>query len=243
MAFVRENASLRTGPGQDFDRIEVLAGGQQLMILGRDEAGDWLQVEAPDGATGWIFADLLNTGSLMIGAIPVTTAPNLPQCAIAVDGRLRTAYQRSLLGCPIAEAHITWSAWEPFERGAMLWRGDTNRVTVYHSDGWATIDDSWDGVSPPSSRGSPPFGLQAPVRGFGWLWGRRDDVFNWMGWATDIEKGFCALVQDFDRGFIYTKSDASHCTDRWGNRNFSLAHELPRLLSAAYENGASWKSY
>ena len=205
LALVRQSASLRTGPSQEFDRIEVLAGGQQLRLTGRTESGDWLQVQVPDGASGWVSAFLLDTGSLSLETLPVVAALTLPPCTVAVNDQLAVAYQRGLLGCPTGQAHITWSAWEPFERGSMLWRGDTNRVTVYHSDGWVTLHDLWDGVSLPPSRGSPPFGLQVPVRGFGWLWGRRDDVFNWMGWATDIEKGFCALVQDFERGFIYTK--------------------------------------
>ena len=55
-------------------------------------------------------------------------------------------------------------------------------------------------------RGAPPPGLEAPERGFGYVWGVRDDFFEMLGWATDRERGFCARVQDFDRGFVLVSS-------------------------------------
>lgn len=242
-ATAQRAVNLRTGPSQDFDRIRLLPPGEVVSILGRTAQGDWLQVKTSDGATGWVSAPYLTIDNATIAALPVVVTPTLVPCSIEVDGRLRSAYGRNTLGCPVSNARIVWAAWQPFERGAMLWRDDVNQVTVfYQGAGWTTLPDQWDQVTAAPSRGAAPPGLQAPVRGFGWIWGTRDEVFNGLGWATDQEKGVCLLLQDFEHGFVFAKSGASSCADRRGGSNYSRAAELPPLFIAAYSDGAGWRS-
>ncbi len=45
--------NVRTGPGFGFASIGVLRGGEVVPIIGRNKAGDWLQVQTPFG-DGWI---------------------------------------------------------------------------------------------------------------------------------------------------------------------------------------------
>ena len=105
-----------------------------------------------------------------------------------------------------------WAAWERFERGAMFWRSDTDLSYIFFNEGqWAPVNEHWDGKDVPS-RGNPPQGLYAPERGFGYVWGIRDDLFNRLGWAKEQEKGFCALIQSFDKGFILQSSPTEFCT-------------------------------
>lgn len=140
---------------------------------------------------------------------PVPTAT--PGCALAADPALAGVWERGVLGCAVGPAGITWGAWQPFERGAMYWRSDLNTVYVLFNNGsWFEILDKWDGYAT-ASRGSPPAGLRAPERGFGWVWGTRDDVFNGLGWALDQEKGFCAAVQSFESGVIFQSSRVQSC--------------------------------
>jgi hypothetical protein len=99
----------------------------------------------------------------------------------------------------------------------MFWRNDTNRTFAFFNDGrWAPVDERWDG-QPAPSRGDPPAGLRAPERGFGYAWAIRDDLFQRLGWAADQERGFCAVIKTFDRGFILQSSDVEFCQDNLYN--------------------------
>lgn len=142
---------------------------------------------------------------------PSPTAPPTP-CALGPASFAVPAYNRALFGCAKDGGQIVWAAWEPFERGSMLWRSDSNRSYFFTLGGqWQIIDASWNG-DPPPSRGDPPPDRVQPERGFGWVWGTRDDIFRTLGWATDREKGFCTEVQEFEQGFILQSSSVDSCT-------------------------------
>ena len=65
-----------------------------------------------------------------------------------------------MLGCAIGPTNVVWSAWQPFERGYMLWRSDLNTVYALFNDGrWVEVPEKWGG-QPIRSRGDPPAGLQ-----------------------------------------------------------------------------------
>jgi hypothetical protein len=145
-------------------------------------------------------------------AAPVPTAT--PVCPLGADGQLYDLYSSDLLGCATTTADTVWSAWQPFEGGYLLWRDDTDTVyALYGSDSgsWLEIADTWDGSTLPD-RGDAPAGRQAPIRGFGHVWATSDEIFQNLGWATDQEKGFCATVQRFEKGFLLRSSAVESCT-------------------------------
>ena len=149
-------------------------------------------------------------------ATPSPTAPAptaTATCSVAVDEQFKDEPAAQRLGCPVTgPGSIVWAAWEPFERGSMLWRSDTNSAYVFLSEGrWISIAESWNN-QPVPSRGDPPSGLMAPERGFGYVWGLRDQYFSWLGWATDREKGICIHVQDFEKGFVLKSANVTSCT-------------------------------
>ena len=150
-------------------------------------------------------------GSMTPTPAPSPT-PSPAPCALRPASFAETGYNRALFGCPIDGGQTIWAAWEPFERGSMLWRSDTNRSYFLTLAGqWQVIDASWNGDAPPS-RGEPPPDRVQPERGFGWAWGTDDAIFQALGWATDSEKGFCADVQVFEQGFILQSSSVGSCT-------------------------------
>ena len=96
----------------------------------------------------------------------------------------------------------------------MLWRSAADAVYAFGQQGerrWLEIPDRWSGQAI-RSRGNPPSGRQAPVRGFGYVWGERDDLFALLGWATDQERGFCFTLQPFERGFLLRSKAVQSCT-------------------------------
>jgi hypothetical protein len=134
-------------------------------------------------------------------------------CTVPVHEAFAAVYDPAQSGCATGEGFITWGAWEPFERGAMFWRSDTDRAYIFFNGGeWVQLDEGWDGQEIPS-RGEPPPGMEAPIRGFGYAWATRDDLFNRLGWATAEEMGFCALIQPLERGFLIQSSTVEFCQD------------------------------
>ncbi|MBI5668101.1 MAG: SH3 domain-containing protein [Chloroflexi bacterium] len=54
-----QSVNVREGPGRTFAPVGAARPGQRLQILGRNGAGDWLQVRLEDGREGWIAASLI----------------------------------------------------------------------------------------------------------------------------------------------------------------------------------------
>ncbi len=63
-----EGANLRAGPGTDYPVVGGLYQDAQAPLLGRNQSGDWLQIQLPTGPA-WIFAPLVQT---------TTPIPDLP---------------------------------------------------------------------------------------------------------------------------------------------------------------------
>ena len=63
-----EGANLRAGPGTDYPVVGGLYQNARAPLLGRNQSGDWLQLQLPDGPA-WIYAPLVRT---------TTPIPDLP---------------------------------------------------------------------------------------------------------------------------------------------------------------------
>ena len=72
-----EGANLRAGPGTDFPVVGGLYQNESAPLLGRNQTGDWLQVQLPDGPA-WIFAPLVET-TLPIAELPLIDPPPTPE--------------------------------------------------------------------------------------------------------------------------------------------------------------------
>ncbi len=170
-------------------------------------------------------------------ASPTPTASATP-CSISLAPELSGLYNPAVFGCPAGGSAVIWAAWEPFERGALLWRSDTDTAYAFLTGGrWYPIAARWGG-EPLFSRGEPPAGLLAPERGFGWVWGSDDTLFADLGWALNVEKGFCAQVQPFERGFLLRSNAAASCTSD-NLYNHATSPEWEPVALAAHED--SWQ--
>jgi hypothetical protein len=97
--------------------------------------------------------------------------------------------------CPLTQDYV-WAAYEPFERGYMVWRSDRLEIYVLYSDGsYETFEDTWQEGEPIDLPGSPPDGLYGPVRGFGHLWAGHAHIQERLGWAMAEESGYTMQVE------------------------------------------------
>ena len=68
-----EGANLRAGPGTDYPVVNVLYQDDTAPLLGRNQSGDWLQLDRPTGPA-WIFAPLVQT-TVPIPDLPLINPP------------------------------------------------------------------------------------------------------------------------------------------------------------------------
>ncbi len=109
------------------------------------------------------------------------------------------------------QPHEMDAAFQPFEKGAMIWRGDTNQVYVLYNDGsWEQFADTWQSDQPESDPHIvPPAGRLQPKRGFGLVWREHEQVLEGLGWALEEESTHLVLAQAFERGALL-KLDGQH---------------------------------
>ncbi len=58
------SANLRAGPGTGYSVLDVALVGDELIILGANEQGDWYNIETADGLNAWIAGYLVDTGDV-----------------------------------------------------------------------------------------------------------------------------------------------------------------------------------
>jgi uncharacterized protein YgiM (DUF1202 family) len=63
----------RSGPGTEFDRVDILRPGTRLLVTGNSDDGQWVQVQLPTGGTGFVFRQLISVDA---DSTPPTLAPS-----------------------------------------------------------------------------------------------------------------------------------------------------------------------
>jgi hypothetical protein len=115
------------------------------------------------------------------------------------------------LGCPRGPTRTLGGAFERFEHGQMIWRGDDRTILVLLDTGaWQRFADHWQEGQPTADANLvPPPSLLQPERGFGKVW--REQLGGpaaATGWATEPEEAITGTVQDWDNGFLIRYGEA-----------------------------------
>ena len=120
---------------------------------------------------------------------------------------LTSEHLQEQVGRPIVPAVRAAGGYRGFERGAMLWRGDTREISVLcggnrraGDDVRGPFADTWrEGEAPGGGPGPRP-GLYEPGRGFGKLWLENAEVRDCLGYSTDsAETAYTLTAQPFRR--------------------------------------------
>lgn len=100
--------------------------------------------------------------------------------------------------CPTGTPQEITAAYQPFERGFMLWDSAEDKIIVLYYDGSTQIfADSWQG-GPIEIGETPPVGFYAPVQGFGKVWLDNPDVRSRIGWGTASEQSYTMTKQQME---------------------------------------------
>jgi hypothetical protein len=119
--------------------------------------------------------------------------------------------QRSL-GSPRQQIERPPAAYQRFERGAMLYRGDYRLIYVLCGDeragrwlGVPFYTDKWFQGDPIGGGPGPAPGLYEPRFGFGELWRENREVRDCLGYATTPdETSYTARQQEYGRGMLFS---------------------------------------
>jgi len=65
---------MRSGPGTNYEVLTLLAEGQEVDVLGRDETGEWLKISLDSGEEGWVAAEFIDVG-VDVEALPIVSGP------------------------------------------------------------------------------------------------------------------------------------------------------------------------
>ena len=139
-------------------------------------------------------------------APPTATAkPTLPFPVVGGFGQLyeRNGDVRDHIGLPGGGEARVVGAYQVFEKGLMIWRGDSRTVYVLFNDqsAWYAFADSWTEGMDVGGGADPAAGQFKPKRGFGKIWREQPDVQKRLGYALSTDEIATSLVvQPFERG-------------------------------------------
>lgn len=77
MVIALGEVNVRSGPGLTYAIIGDMTPGEAALLVGRNPAGDWWQVQREDGSVGWVLGQLVTIEGNTEG-IPVAEAPPPP---------------------------------------------------------------------------------------------------------------------------------------------------------------------
>jgi hypothetical protein len=122
---------------------------------------------------------------------------------VAVGAVAVSAQQATILStASITTTNKVYAAWQPFEKGVMIWWSDLDQIWVLvnpsgsNTPGQALIyKDDWTNAS---YNYTAPSGRFAPVRGFGEIWHYMggSQSYNQLGWALSPELGFDSAARE-----------------------------------------------
>jgi len=171
----------------------------------------WDIAVAPDGRVWFITQGQITvfkpTGPVCSYAAPENVRTPQPvdlNCQTEPDQFVALWQRRQKqLGCPTGPAQQISMAQQPFERGWMLWRGDTGTITALPAAQKSSqFEDTWDSSQPAYTcpELSPPETPPTPQRGFGKVWCQHENLRTALGQATGPEQALTATLQPFERG-------------------------------------------
>lgn len=100
-------------------------------------------------------------------------------------------------GCPATEPLSIESAYQEFEGGFMVWRGDTREIYAFISDGTTEyyLEAAFDNLPENNPAEAPPLDRFAPTSGFGRVWTNTPGLAEKLGWALAAEQGYTTTLQ------------------------------------------------
>jgi serine/threonine protein kinase len=117
IALVRANVLMRSGPSDQYARVERVIAGDELIVLGRNADNLWLQVMTASGAIGWIPVLAVETsvdGSVLTVVPVASITPTItPSSTVTLTRTPRPTATSTITPSPTIDVTQTISALTP----------------------------------------------------------------------------------------------------------------------------------
>ena len=97
------SVNMRSGPSEAYSVIAGYPRATVLKVIGREPSAAWLQVQTPDGRTGWMKASLLRI-NIALSQIPLAQIP--PVLVIPRKPRILTISLRAITNAKMTQGYI-----------------------------------------------------------------------------------------------------------------------------------------
>ncbi len=135
-----QTINVRGGPGTAYAVVGSLAGGEQAPILGKNNSGDWWQIQLADSTEGWVYSEIVNTVGDVSGISVVTNIPAPPATPTPSAPPTATPAPKPAVDFVVTGRRL----WSPTENGGYfdgpsLHCGEKRATARYrHGRQWAT---------------------------------------------------------------------------------------------------------
>ncbi len=86
-----ERINMRSGPGINYQVLDVVQEGERFQVIARNSDGSWLRICCVADEPGWVYAELVTVeGDLTADRRPLT-ADRRPRCPPSIDRRPSSA--------------------------------------------------------------------------------------------------------------------------------------------------------
>lgn len=132
-----DNVNVRVNPGYLFPSLRLIAQGTSLTLLGKSPGGEWMYARIPDGTTGWVFIQLIQS-NVDLQAVPVVE----PQGVQLIKGRVVDLQGMPIQG--VGFSILQGEGGQPLTNRALT---DSNGefysfMPLSASGGWKVVHDS-----------------------------------------------------------------------------------------------------
>ena len=140
VAMIERRVNVHSGPGASNPVIGLAVAGQQYLITGRNQAGDWLQIDK-NGQPGWVFGELVT--SVAEGGLQVAVVRFLEPSLLPVTEAAMTVNRRANLRAGPDNSYPVIGEVEPGRQYPITGRnmaGDWWRIDENGRPGWIYDD-------------------------------------------------------------------------------------------------------
>lgn len=187
-------------PGTTVDLFWSTRGARQVFIYQLDRTGERTRVwnDEPNGSLT-IQTRESDRGQLDFLLVAGEGADEVQQVlSIPLLCEIQWFFRPSPDACADRESEEVFIIEQPFERGRMVYRGDSDRLYALFNDGqepaWAVFQNRYDPAIHPERDENYPF-LQ-PIARLGYLWRTNDRVRSRLGTPLEPEVAYDGFVQE-----------------------------------------------
>lgn len=204
VTFVSNPATVNAGGTATLAWTTQNATSASLSRLGSDgRVSEQLGTFSANGSTAVTIPTGVTSVTYFLSVIDASGVTNDARITLTVNATTCAFSSYISETCPTTQTANVASAYQSFQSGRMVWRGDTRQIYVLYNNGTAQVfSDTYNGetITP---QNPPDPSLRQPMNGFGWLWQNDSTLRAAIGWANDVEASYNSTYETTSINRVY----------------------------------------